>query len=285
MKNLLLLGTVALAIAAGAIAQTPAPKAPGAKSAEEATALNAVFTATDVDGQIAAANAVLEKYADTQFKSILLQMIAADYQRKNDYPKTIVFGDRALEADPQNYSAMLILANEYAKTTKENDFDKDEKLGKADGYANKMLAIVPTAPKPNPKMTDEQWEASKKDLASSAHEALGMTALVRKKPDVAIDEFKKSIDVAATADPSTYVRLAVAYNLAGKYDEAIATAEKVPNLPGVLPQVKSVAQAERVRAIQAKKKAEGGAATPVTPAAAPAPAPTPAPATETPKPQ
>jgi tetratricopeptide (TPR) repeat protein len=272
MKNLLLLPSLALVL----VTIAPAQKAPpAAKSPEEASALNAVFASTNVDEQIAAANAVLEKYADTQFKSILLQMIAADYQRKNDYPKTIVFGDRALEADPDNYSAMLILGNEYAKTTKENDFDKDEKLNKADGYASKILAILPTAPKPNPRMTDQQWADSKKDLASSAHEVLGMTALTRKKFDVAINEFKTSIDVAATPDPATSVRLAVAYNQAGKYDDAIATAEKVPAIPGATASEKSIAQAERVRAIQAKKKAEGASA----------PAPAAPPATETPKPQ
>ena len=263
MKNFRFLSLTALLIATAAWAQN----APKPKSQDEVTALNAVFQSTDVDGQIAAANALLEKYADTEYKSILLQMIAADYQRKNDYPKTIVFGDRALEADPLNYSAMLILGTEYAKITKDTDFDKDEKLGKAEGYANKVLAIIPAAVKPNTRMTDAQWADAKKDLGSSAHEILGMVALTRKKSDVAITEFKTSVDSAATPDPATYVRLAVAYNLAGKYDDAIATADKVTTLPGAVPQVKSVAQAERARAIQLKKKTAGDPATPPAPAA------------------
>jgi tetratricopeptide (TPR) repeat protein len=270
MKNILLPVSMVLALAAAGLAQ----KQPHAKSNEEVKALNDVFQATDVDAQIAAANAVLEKYADTEFKSTLLQMIAADYQRKNDYPKTIVYGDRALEADPQNYEAMLILGNEYAKITKENDLDRDEKLSKAEGYANKVLAIVPTAAKPNPRMTDPQWADAQKDLQSSAHEILGMAALTRKKTDLAVTEFKTSVDIAATPDPATYVRLAVAYNLAGKYDEAIATADKVATLPNAVAQVKSVAQAERVRAIQAKKKAAAATAPPA-PATTPATAETP----------
>jgi tetratricopeptide (TPR) repeat protein len=271
MKKFLLPVSLVLALAAAGLAQ----KQPHAKSNEEAKALNDVFQATNVDVQIAAADAVLEKYADTEFKSTLLQMIAADYQRKNDFPKTIVYGDRALEADPQNYEAMLVLGNEYAKITKENDLDRDEKLGKAEGYANKVLAIVPTAAKPNPRMTDAEWADAQKDLQSSAHEILGIAALTRKKLDVAITEFKKSVDMAATPDPATYVRLAVAYNMAGKYDDAIAITEKVATLPNAVPQVKSVAQAEHVRAVQAKKKAEAASA---PPAATAAPA-TPAPAT------
>jgi len=271
----LLATAIGLVLAAGTLAPTALAQkaAPKPKSQEEAKALNEVFQSTNVDEQIAAATAVLEKYADTEYKSSLLQMIAADYQRKNDYPKTIVYGDLALGADPQNYQAMLILGNEYAKTTKDTDFDKDEKLGKADGYATKVLAIVPAAPKPNQRMTDEQWNDAKKDIESSAHEILGMVALTRKKSDVAVTEFKASVEVASTPDPADYVRLAVAYNQAGKYDDAIATAEKVAALPGALPQVKSVAQAERVRAIQAKKKAAAASA----PAAAPAPAETPKP--------
>jgi tetratricopeptide (TPR) repeat protein len=269
MKKYLLPVSMSIVLTAAALAQ----KQPHAKSNEEAKALNEVFTSTDVDGQIAAANAVLEKYADTEFKSTLLQMIAADYQRKNDFPKTIVYGDRALEADPQNYEAMLVLGNEYAKITKENDLDRDEKLGKAEGYANKVLAIVPTATKPNPRMTDAQWADAQKDLEASAHEILGIAALTRKKTDVAVKEFKTSVDIAATPDPATYVRLAVAYNLSGKYDDAIAITEKVATLPNAVPQVKSVAQAEHVRAIQAKKKAAAAAAppAPATTPAAPAP--------------
>ena len=93
--------------------------------------------------------------------------------------------------------------------------------------------------------------------------------MTRKKYDVAITEFRTSVDGAGTPDPATQVRLAQAYNMAKKPDEALAVLDKVMAAPDVHPQIKQFAQAERVRAIQAK----GGGAKP--PAAAPAPAPAP----------
>ena len=74
-------------------------------------------------------------------------------------------------------------------------------------------------------------------------------------------------------DPGTEVRLASAYNKAGKFDEAIALCDKLMAQPDLHPTIRQYAQAERARAFQAK----GGAAPPA-PGAAATPAPQPAPA-------
>jgi predicted Zn-dependent protease len=76
--------------------------------------------------------------------------------------------------------------------------------------------------------------------------------MLRKKYDVAIAEFKEAVDGAGTPDPATMVRLGQAYNQAGKHDDAIAILDKVMAGANVHPQIKQFAQAERVRAIQAK---------------------------------
>ena len=63
------------------------------------------------------------------------------------------------------------------------------------------------------------------------------------------------------------VRLGQAYNAAGKSDEAIAILDKVMADTNVHPQIRQVAQAERVRAIQAKGSGvKAPAASPVAPA-------------------
>jgi tetratricopeptide (TPR) repeat protein len=162
---------------------------------------------------------------------------------------------------------MLMLAGGIAKRARENDLDLNEKLDRADKYAKAALDTLKDAPKPNPQVTDEQWNAAKKDYISQAHEAYGAAAVLRKKYDVAIAEYKQAVEGAATPDPATMVRLGQAYNAAGKSDEAIAILDKVMADANVHPQIRQVAQAERVRAIQAKG---GGAKPPAAPAAAPA---------------
>jgi tetratricopeptide (TPR) repeat protein len=257
-------------------AQQPAPapqaapanvaKQPQPKSKEEVEALQAMFAAQDPDTRIQAADTLLAKFADTEFKSIALFFAAASYEQKGDFEKTIIYAERTLEADPGNYNAMLMLARNIAQRTKEHDLDREEKLGKVTKFAKSAEDALKTAPKPNPQLTDEQWTAAKKDLTAQAHEALGLAAMARKKYDVAITEFKTAIDDAANPDPATMVRLGAVYNLSGKHDEAIAVLDKVMAAADAHPQIKQFAQAERARAVQAKSGAGKPAGQPAAPA-------------------
>lgn len=250
MTKIAIVGLLTLASAALTMAQ------PRPKSQAEVTALQAMFNATDNDTRIKAGQDVLANFANTDFKSIVLFTIADAYNRKNDTPKMVAYGEQALDADPKNYQAMLLLAQGIAAHVGPDDLDRDKRLAEAEKYANQALAMIPTAPKMNAGMTDDQWNAAKKDYTADARQALGIIAMGRKKYDVAITEFTAAIDAAATPDPATRVRLGQAYNKAGKYDEAIAVLDKVMAAPDVNPAVKQFAQAERVRAVQAKGAAK-----------------------------
>jgi tetratricopeptide (TPR) repeat protein len=262
MTKIILRGALALAVALPGLLAQPKPK-----STEEYEALKAMFGAETPDARIAAAENVLTKFADTQFKAVALYFEAASYQQKGDYEHTVVFGERTLEADPKHYQAMLMLATIIAQHTKEFDLDREEKLAQVEKYAKTALDLLKDAPKPNPNITDDQWTAAKKDFAAEAHAALGMGAMARKKNDVAESEFKLAIDVADKPDPAFMVRLGKVYSDDGKYDEAIAQFDKVMAMPDVNVQVKQVAQAERVRTIQKKNPAKpADAVSPANPA-------------------
>jgi tetratricopeptide (TPR) repeat protein len=235
-----------VAIAATANAQKP-------KGPQEYAALKALFDATTPDAKIAAGDNVITNFPNTEFKSVVLYMMAEAYGQKNDDAKMIVFGERALEADPKNLPADLLLATGIARKIRDNDLDKDERLKQAEKYANDALALIPNTPKVNAQMTDEQFSEMKKEYTADAHQALGMVAAVRKKNDDAINEFKQAVEGPANPDPAAMVRYAQALNKGGKYDEAIAVAEKVMAIPNVNPAFKQFAQAEKVRAFQAKQ--------------------------------
>jgi len=162
---------------------------------------------------------------------------------------------------------MLMLANGIAQKTRETDLDKEEKLQNAEKYARTAMDLAAKAPKPRPDITDEQWDAARKDALAQAHEALGLAAMVRKKYDVAVTEFKTSTEVGPSPDQSTMVRLAAAYNLTGKPDDAIAVLDKLMAMPDLNPQIKQVAQNEKRNSMKLKS----GAVKPPTPSAAPPP--------------
>ena len=271
MKRVFVYGIFGLlAGAAGLLAQQGASavaKQPQVKSKGELEAVQAMFQAPDPDSRMKAAETLVTKYADTQFKDLALFFAAMSAEQKGEYEKSIVYGERAVEANAKNYNALYLLARLLAVRTREFDLDREEKLAKVEKYVKEADAAVLEAPRPNPQVTEEQWTAAKKDFQAQGHEALAMAAVARKKFDVAITEFKAALDGSSQPDPATMVRLANAYNQAGKSDDAIAMADKVMAVADAHPAVKQAAQAEKARAMQAKGGAKPAAApgTTITP--------------------
>jgi tetratricopeptide (TPR) repeat protein len=225
------------------------------KSKAEYDALNKMFSATTPDERIQAGEDIITNFEKTEFKSIVFFTIAQAYLAKKDDVKTIVYGERAMEADPKNYQAALMLAQTIAVRVRENDLDKEERYKDAEKWAKIALENIPAAAKPNAQLTDEKWADEKKNLAADAHQYLGIIAMGRKKYDVAADEFNQSVTGAKNPDPSAYVRLAAAQNKLGKFDDAIANLDKVMAMPDIAAAIKQYAQAERVRAFAGKQAA------------------------------
>jgi tetratricopeptide (TPR) repeat protein len=234
-----------IAIGSFAAAQKKVPK-------KEYDAFMAIQQAPTPDARMEAADKFVENFADSSLKSTALFLAADAAERKNDTAKAITYAQSALDADPKNYEAMLLISGELARTTREHDLDRDDKLAKADKLANDAIAAINTASKPNAQMTDKQWEDYKKERIADAHRDLGMSAFDRNKFDDSIKEFNLALE--SSKDPTTMIRLAGAYNKAGKPDDAIAVLDKVLAMPDLPAQLKPFAQSEKARAEAAKKK-------------------------------
>jgi tetratricopeptide (TPR) repeat protein len=260
---------LAVALAAFAVPAAWAQKAPQAKSQKEIDAIQAIAKAVGTDAQLKAIDNVLENFADTEFKVRLLAMGMQFAEQKGDFALTVTYAERALEADPKNIVALATLAIETVGHTREFDLDKDEKLAKAEKYANQAIADAKDAVN-TMGFPDDAWAGVKKDSAAQAHDALGRIAALRKKYDVAITEFKTALDVGATLDSTTMVRLGDAYLQTSKFDEAISWFDKAAAAPNAPQAVKSVAASRKLDALKMKEKAAGGTK-PATPPAAPPP--------------
>jgi tetratricopeptide (TPR) repeat protein len=274
MKRTILTGLAA--IGAGAMclmAQAPAPakaapagqmaitKPMKAQSKAELEAWNAlVAAASDPDKAIAAAENLITKFADSDFKSTALNLEADAYQRKGDFDHMVIYAERVLESNPQDSQALLMLTKYYATHTRENDLDREEKFAKVEKYANLLIEVAKTMPKPSAQFTDEQWAQARMDTAAEAYNAVGLANMTRKKYDVAAEKFKSAVDSASAPEPAYMVRLALALQDAGKNAEAIAWCDKAMAVPNVHPQVKDYASKIRITAERAAAKAAAGAA-------------------------
>jgi tetratricopeptide (TPR) repeat protein len=211
-------------------------------SPKEQQALLAVQVAKTPDDRIQAIENVLTNFADTQFKVALLQMAVQSEQQKNDFAQIVFYSDRLLKADPKNAFAMVTLASETARHTRENDLDRDEQLAKVDKWAKDGIDAAKSMPKVAASQTDEELDRDRKDMQAQAYVALGMADVVRKNYDGATASYKQSLATEATPNAATLVRLAQVYLASGKLDNASDTLDLAINTPDVQPQVKSIAQ-------------------------------------------
>ena len=241
--------TAVVLLAVGSLLLSAQQKPP---APDELKGLQEIVNATTVETRVAAVDNFVKAFPKSDYRSFALTMAADAYEAGGNITKAIIYYGQALEANPKDYNAMLMLAAETARTTREFDLDKEEKLAKAEKYAKDGMALIPTATKPNPQLTEEQWTNLKKDDTARGHEALGLIALARKKYDVAAGEFKTATETAAEPQASTFIRMSGALTDSGKPDQAVATLDKVLAMPNLPDQIKQVAQAEKARAEKAK---------------------------------
>jgi tetratricopeptide (TPR) repeat protein len=260
MKRTILTGILAAAAGCGALVAQPAQVQQGAaptaqpkvKSSAEAQAVNAMIQARSAgpDAVIKAADDLLTKFADTEFKEIAFTFEAQAYQQKGDFAKAEIFDEDILKMDPKNSDASLQLGELIVNHTGENDLDKEEKLAKAEKLLNQTIENVKVAAKPNPQITDAQWENYKKGTISEAQSDLARSAMLRKKYDDAIANYKSASETDPQPAYSAY--LAQAYQKAGKNDEALALCDKLLSDPQLNPQIKQYVQNVQRAATAAK---------------------------------
>src|SRR5262249_5955275 len=86
---------VHLTLNTGLFAQKP-------KSQKEVDGLMGIQNATSADARMKAVDDFLSKFADTEFKSKVLELAADAAERSNQYEKMTLYAERAIEADPKS---------------------------------------------------------------------------------------------------------------------------------------------------------------------------------------
>ena len=233
-------------------AATPKPKSQ--KEVEALQKVQAAQQASNWDGEIQAINYVLENFADTEYKPMLLGMAQEASQNKGDYAGAIAFGEQAIQANPNDITARVFMAESIARHTRENDLDKEQSLKRVDEYANKALDLLKTSTAPPAGTPDAQWPDLKKQLTSQSYEALGQAADLRKKYPDSIQDFKSSLE-AMPSNSVAAAYLAKTYFDAKQYDDAIAQADKVLAMGDAQPAVKQFAQTQKDNATKMKSAA------------------------------
>ena len=198
-----------------------AAKQPQWKSREEYDAFNAMMTEKDPNKKISLAEAFLQKYSSSDFKSgaHLTEMQAYFQLGKSD--QAIEAGKKVLEADPDNLDALAFLSYVFPFVFKADDPDATSKLSRADSDAHHGLDVLQKLQKPA-NVTDEQFSQYVKPKRAVFNGAVGFVALQRKDYANAITAFRAAVDDNPT-DVYTFYRLGLAYmySTPPDYDHAV----------------------------------------------------------------
>ena len=249
MKKIFLTYTTFLVLVALPLTAFQKPKSQ--KEVDALKKVQASAQANDPAAELAAINEVLENFADTEYKPMLLQMAMDAAQRQNDFASVTLWGDRVIQSDPNNIPARVTLAESIAGHTRENDLDKDQSLKKVNEYATKALELLKAATAAPAGVAEAQWPDYKKQLTSQAYDALGQAGDLSKNFPDSIKNFQSAIEANPT-NPVPVARLSKAYVDAKQWDEAISTADKVLAMNDLPPSVKSFAQSQKDAATKMK---------------------------------
>ena len=208
------------------------------KSRDEYDAYTAMGNEKDLNKKIALAEALLQKYSNSDFKDLAYVVEMQTYQQLNQPDKAVEAGHKALEANPDNADALRFLSFVFPFVYKADDPEAAAKLSRAESDAKHGLEVLQKLQKPAG-VSDEQFNQALKGLRAVFNGTVGFVALQRKDYAAAITSYK----AASEDNPSdwyVFYRMGLAYLYSNPHDYdhgiwyiaralALAQAAKDPN--------------------------------------------------------
>ncbi|MGH9426586.1 MAG: hypothetical protein ACRD2L_09845 [Terriglobia bacterium] len=166
--------------------------------------------------------------ADNNTRKFVMQRMMTSYQQKNDFAKTVEYGDKLLAIDPKDLPSLLTLSSilpERLPTLPTEEAKKAAQLDKALDYSNRAKVEIEALQKPA-QITDDQWTTEKNKLLATVNSSIGLVHLNKKEYDKASKLYEISTNLAKT-NPIDFYRLGIAYtflarNMAKELNELVA---------------------------------------------------------------
>ena len=163
--------------------------------------------------------------ANANTKKFVMQRMMTAYQQKNDFAKTVEYGDKLLAIDPKDLPSLLTLSSILPERLPNEEDKKAAQLDKALTYANRAKTEIEGLQKPA-NITDEHWTAEKNKLLATVNSSIGLVHLNKKEYDKASQQYEISTNLTKT-NPIDFYRLGIAYtflarNMAKELNELVA---------------------------------------------------------------
>jgi tetratricopeptide (TPR) repeat protein len=236
----------------GAPVTPPGKRPPQAKTQPEFDAYNAaIANQKDAAAMEKAADDFATKFPDSELRVLLFKAAMRAYQNANNGDKMLEEAQKLLKVDPDDPEALIASAEVTTEHTRDTDLDKDQRFAKATKDAQHALETIDTDVPMPANIPQAQIDAYKGLLRSSAYSILGTIQYDQEKYVDAEGYFRKSIDAyPAQPDPVVVLRLALALDKQGKYQDALTHANKAVDLTQEGTNAGTTARHERDRLMQ-----------------------------------
>jgi tetratricopeptide (TPR) repeat protein len=181
--------TLVSIIAGGVFAVALAAQTPQWKDGQaEWKMFDSAKNEADARKKLALIDAWKEKYPETDFKMVRLQLYLSAYQQLNDIPHLLATLNEMQVLDPKDLTVM----SPFMYYAIANNDVSPAALDKAQKVAEAALTNLDNKPSTIP---DDQWPQARKQIESLARKTLGWVAMQRKQNDTAEQEFVKSLAI------------------------------------------------------------------------------------------
>ncbi len=168
--------------------QQPPPQQKQIKDPAEYNAYVGAVQQTDAGAKISGLEAFLAQYPNSVMKEDALEVLMKTYQAAGKQDKVIDTANRLLAANPNNVTALVLLAYNERAT---------QKWAEAKQHAERGLAAIPGMTKPDG-MADADFEKQKTQMTALLDSVAGFSALQLKDNATA----EKDLRPAVEADPN-----------------------------------------------------------------------------------
>ncbi len=198
------------------------PPAPAVNPEEEA-ALKAFMDVKPAEAPklVQLGEEFLKKYPETRYAGGVYARLTTAYLSTGQEDKVFAAGDKALEFNPDNVDVLALLAMVLPRRVDMRSLDAQQKLQKAETYAQRVMAVLSTLPKPEG-LSEEDFTRAKNDKLALAHGGLGFINFQRQKFAESAAELEQAVKLASSPDPVDYYVLGLAGLNSRRYADAIA---------------------------------------------------------------
>jgi tetratricopeptide (TPR) repeat protein len=187
----------------------------------EAAAFNAIANESDAKTRMDDIDRFTAAFPNSQFADQVATYAMGSLEQLRDQPRLLAYGEKILTTDPNNLTALLLLANAYV------DDPKPGSTAKAATYAQRAI----TAAKADAPDADKAHKVS----AGAAHSTLGYAYMKQDKTMAAISELKAAT-VLLKDQPDQDARplylLGFAYAKLNRVNEARQVLMEAVSIPG-----------------------------------------------------